>query len=485
MAQGVSFHMTIPAGATFTFTGGGVKQLLGGAGVTARITNSGTLRFSSTSSLQGDNGAYIQNAAGGLIEFLAQGGLGTTGAAGPSVLENLGTVRFASGTPVPVTSWQVTNTGTIKVESGIFAWSGANASFGQTAGRLEFVGGNMSNQQHLSISGGVLAGTGAIQGPGAVNVSGATQTRPGTSPGQLTIGGALAQTGTQFVELNGATAGTQYDQVVAQGTSTVGGALNVVLGFTPPVGTVFRIIDKTSPGPVSGRVQRAAGRDGVHRAGRATADQLRRRRRQRRDADGVPEPGLVCTPFTDVDQASPFCPAVQWMKNRGVTVGITPTLYGPDQVTTRAQMALFMNRLGNVLTDAPFRIEQPFSGSPDAADVVCQTGDRPAAAYERHVKLDAVLMGLGDGTNQIGVEFVASVDGGANWISLAPSVAFGTVSGHWANVRASADRDVAITEVVRYGLRLSRISGATAFSEGRCVVRLLTGNRTPSVAPDE
>ena len=95
------------------------------------------------------------------------------GRRGPSVLENAGTVRFASGTPVPVTSWQVTNTGTIKVESGIFAWSGANASFGQTAGRLELVGGNMSNQQHLSISGGALAGTGAIQGPGAVNVSGA------------------------------------------------------------------------------------------------------------------------------------------------------------------------------------------------------------------------------------------------------------------------------------------------------------------------
>jgi hypothetical protein len=485
MAQGASFHMTIPAGATFTFTGGGAKQLLGGGGVTARITNNGTLRFASTTALQGDNGAFIQNAAGGLIEFLAQGGLGTTGAASPSVLQSAGTVRFASGTTVPVASWSIVNTGTIRVESGLFAWSGANASFGQTAGRLELVGGNMSNQQQLSISGGVVAGSGAIQGPGAVNVSSSAQTRPGTSPGQLTIGGPLAQFGTYVVELNGATPGTQYDQVVAQGSVSLGNTLAVVLGFTPPVGTVFRIIDKTSAGGVVGAFTTLP-------QGTVFAVQGVQLQISYVGGDGndvtltvFQNQGLVCTPFTDVDQASPFCPSVQWMKNRGVTVGITPTLYGPDQPTTRAQMALFMNRLGNVLTDAPFKVEQSFTGNPDAGDVVCQTGDRPAAAYERHVKLDAVLMGLGEGTNEIGAEFVASVDAGANWISLAPRVAFGTVGGHWSNVRANADRDVAITEVVRYGVRLSRISGATGFSQGRCVVRLLTGNRSPSVAPDE
>ena len=272
---------------------------------------------------------------------------------------------------------------------------------------------------------------------------------------------------------------------MAQNSVTVGGALSVVLGFTPPVGTVFRIIDKTSPGPVSGAFSGLP--EGTVFAVQGVQLQISYVGGDGNDVTLTvfQNQGLVCTPFTDVDQASPFCPSVQWMKNRGVTVGITPTLYGPDQPTTRAQMALFMNRLGNVLTDAPFKVEQSFTGNPDTSDVVCQTGDRPAAAYERHVKLDAVLMGLGEGTNEIGAEFVASVDAGANWISLAPPVAFGTVGGHWSNVRANADRDVAITEVVRYGVRLSRISGATGFSQARCVVRLLTGNRTPSVAPDE
>ena len=478
-----AFHMTIPAGATFVVAGAGAKSFNPGGNI-ARITNSGTLRFSSTSSLQGNGGAFIQNTAGGLIEFLAQGGLGTLGS-GPSVLENAGTVRFASGTTVPVVSWQVTNTGTISVQSGLFAWSGTNASFGQTAGRLELVGGNMSNQQPLSISGGVLAGTGAIQGPGAVNLSGPAQTRPGTSPGQLTIGGPYTQTGTLFVELNGTTPGTQYDQVVAQGAVTVGGTLTVSLGFVPPVGTVFRIIDKTSAGAVVGAF------GGLPQDAVLTVNGVQLQISYA-GGDGndvtltvFQNTGLICTPFTDVDQSSPFCPNVQWMKNRGVTIGCSSTtLYCPNDPTTRLQMAVFMNRLGNVLTDAPTVIEQGSAGgNPDLGSVVCQTANMAAANYERHVTLDGLLMGLGDGTNQIGVEAVASVDAGANWISLAPPAAFGTVAGRWANVRVNADRDVAPTEVVRYGLRLSRISGTTSYSESRCALRLLTGNRVTGAAP--
>lgn len=486
MAQGASFHMTIPAGATFTFTGGGAKQLLGGAGVTARITNNGTLRFASTSPLQGDNGAFIQNAAGGQIEFLAQGGLGTTGAASPSVLQNQGTVRFASGTTVPVTSWQVTNTGTISVQSGVFAWSGANASFGQTAGRLELAGGGMSNQQHLSISGGVLAGTGAIAGPGAVNLSGAAQTRPGTSPGQITVGGPYVQLGALHVELNGVTAGTQYDQVVGQGTVSLGGQLVVTRGFVPPVGTVFRIVDKTSAGAAVGAFTGLP--EGTVLTVQGVQLQI-----SYAGGDGndvtltvVTNTGLVCTPFTDVDAASAFCPNVQWMKERGVTVGCTSTLYCPSQPTTRAQMALFMNRLGNVLQDAVTKVETTFSGNPDAGDVVCQTADLPAADYARAVKGDAVAMvpGGGGGAAQVGWAIVASVDGGANWVPLAPAVPAQLQDGLWANVRLSGDRDVAPTEVVRYGVQLTRISGGGQTGVGRCVLRLATGNRVPAPAAD-
>ncbi len=53
-----------------------------------------------------------------------------------------------------------------------------------------------------------------------------------------------------------------------------------------------------------------------------------------------------CAGFTDVDDQSSFCASVEWMKNRGITLGLTPTLYDPDSPVTRLQMAAFMYRLG-------------------------------------------------------------------------------------------------------------------------------------------
>ena len=53
-----------------------------------------------------------------------------------------------------------------------------------------------------------------------------------------------------------------------------------------------------------------------------------------------------CAGFTDVDDSSPFCVNVEWMKNRGITFGLTPTSYDPDSPVTRLQMAAFIYRLG-------------------------------------------------------------------------------------------------------------------------------------------
>jgi len=53
-----------------------------------------------------------------------------------------------------------------------------------------------------------------------------------------------------------------------------------------------------------------------------------------------------CAGFTDVDDSNAFCVNVEWMKNRGITLGLTPTLFGPDAAVTRLQMAAFMYRLG-------------------------------------------------------------------------------------------------------------------------------------------
>src|SRR5204862_5190114 len=64
-----------------------------------------------------------------------------------------------------------------------------------------------------------------------------------------------AAAGALNVEIAGTNAATpDFDQLVVSGAVTLGGALNLSLlnGFDPLAGNTFRILDKTSAGPISG-----------------------------------------------------------------------------------------------------------------------------------------------------------------------------------------------------------------------------------------
>ena len=52
--------------------------------------------------------------------------------------------------------------------------------------------------------------------------------------------------------------------------------------------------------------------------------------------------GAPCAGFTDVDDSSSFCVNVEWIKNRGITLGCTATQYCPHDYVTRLQMAAFL-----------------------------------------------------------------------------------------------------------------------------------------------
>jgi hypothetical protein len=98
--------------------------------------------------------------------------------------------------------------------------------------------------------GSVLGGTGQVQG---ISVFTGAQVSPGMSPGNLTAAGSvLLSSGTLSIELNGLTPGTGYDRLTTAGTVTLGGALNVSLGFTPASSDTFTILNKTSAGAITG-----------------------------------------------------------------------------------------------------------------------------------------------------------------------------------------------------------------------------------------
>ena len=54
------------------------------------------------------------------------------------------------------------------------------------------------------------------------------------------------------IRLNGTTAELQYDQIDVTGAVTLGGTLNVTVGFAVPVGTVFTIIDNDGIDAIAG-----------------------------------------------------------------------------------------------------------------------------------------------------------------------------------------------------------------------------------------
>jgi len=81
-------------------------------------------------------------------------------------------------------------------------------------------------------------------------VLGTGSVAPGNSPGKLSTGNIVLNSGTTFnVDIAGATAGTQYDQLAVTGTVDLGGAtLTINASFTPTSGQVIKIVDNDGTG---------------------------------------------------------------------------------------------------------------------------------------------------------------------------------------------------------------------------------------------
>lgn len=74
-------------------------------------------------------------------------------------------------------------------------------------------------------------------------------------------------------------------------------------------------------------------------------------------AAGKPEPSSSHNPFTDVHEKHYYYKAVLWAAEEGITKGVTPTTFGPEMPTTRAQAVTFLWRYfgsPQVKADNPF-----------------------------------------------------------------------------------------------------------------------------------
>jgi autotransporter-associated beta strand protein len=139
-----------------------------------------------------------------------------------------------------------------KIGSGTLILSGANTYTGATTVTNGTLLVNGSITSAVTVNSGTLGGSGTT---GAVTVNSGGTLSPGSSPGILNVVGNLTLTmgSTYLVDLNGTAVGTQYDQTNVTGLVSLGNAtFSLGLGFTPPVGSTFIIINNDLTDPVAG-----------------------------------------------------------------------------------------------------------------------------------------------------------------------------------------------------------------------------------------
>ncbi len=197
-----------------------------------------------------------------------------------------------------------------------------------------------------------------------------------------------------------------------------------------------------------------------------------------------------CAGFTDVDTSSVFCPNVDWLKNRAITLGCTSaTLFCPSDFVSRLSMAAFMNRLGVALTPAIAYNEA--SGlafdldSPPAA--VCPTPSIASATFPRAAQVAAVLTAqLAVTPATVALKIVQSTDNGLNWTALNAIPASVGGSAKWANA-AAWKGDVPLDPGLSYqfGLRVERASsgGTGDLTSWNCQIKVVVTSRTGSGVP--
>jgi len=196
----------------------------------------------------------------------------------------------------------------------------------------------------------------------------------------------------------------------------------------------------------------------------------------------------ACANFADVDPASVFCPRVEWLKNRAVTLGCTSaTLYCPDNSVTRLAMAAFMNRLGTSLTMVPATMQQAVGAlNPDASPVICVTADFPTSGFPRQAYLDGVLTGIAPGDVGLAVDLVSSSNLGASWQTVVANVNRGSlIAGRWGNIHVVGHSNTSIGFGHRYGMRVTRggLPGTATLSDSNCNLRVRIDNRNGALQP--
>ena len=124
-----------------------------------------------------------------------------------------------------------------------------------------------------------------------------------------------------------------------------------------------------------------------------------------------------CAGFTDVDDGSAFCPNVEWLKNRSITLGCGAGSYCAGDSLTRLAAAAFLNRMSIALTPGYIVAGDIASGDlSDSSIRTCVSDEHPAADFPRIAVADGSVTAFDSATDQVlGANVTYSTDGGNVW----------------------------------------------------------------------
>jgi len=186
--------------------------------------------------------------------------------------------------------------------------------------------------------------------------------------------------------------------------------------------------------------------------------------------------------FDDVLAANNFCTSALWMKNRSITLGCgSGANYCPGDAVTRASMALFMNRLGNVLT--PVLVSRQ-SGMGTGTNIpagnyvgFCETDVIPAANHARRFRARGTISAVLSGS-AIGMALYSRSNGGIVDPRQSQELRVATPSGdqvlHWSSDTFDIPAGTTVTVLIAL---INRGAGTlTLATNGRCAIEVESWN---------
>ncbi len=181
------------------------------------------------------------------------------------------------------------------------------------------------------------------------------------------------------------------------------------------------------------------------------------------------------SPFDDIPQNDPICSNAEWLKNRGVTLGCTANLYCPLDNVSRAQMALFMNRLAIALVPSTNVTADGSLADIDlgAASFHCVTPTYVVTDFPRTMLLHASFSGLATAAAAYTSTIFYNTTGSSTVFTVPTNGFFdrvGSTGASWTNVGSHGVLNMDVGTSYRFAIRVLRESGLGNLTEMRCTL---------------